>query len=142
MNFTKKGDDGTMANFRNEQAYILAIEVVQDIYRIIGIVPENERSLVDQGVRAINSVILNIAEGFGQIYRGKRVNNLNDALASAMEVMAFLDILLQIGYLNQEEYRSINYKLYRISKRLRDLNNQEIERLVNGEKYTALIGKK
>jgi len=131
-----------MTKFKKEPSYMLAIEVAGEIYRITRNMSENERSLVDQGIRAICSVVLNIAEGYGQIYTGKRINHFNDAHASVMEVMAFLDMAFEWGFITKEEYQLIDLKLQNISKMLKNLRDREITRAAEGEKYTELIGRK
>ncbi|MED0658232.1 four helix bundle protein [Anoxybacillus ayderensis] len=131
-----------MTKFRKEPSYMLTIEVAEEIYRITRNMSENERSLVDQGIRAIGSVVLNIAEGHGQIYTGKRINHFNDAYASVMEVMAFLDIAFKWGFITKEEYQLNDLKLQNISEMLKDLRDREIARAAEGEKYTELIGRK
>ncbi|MED0687609.1 four helix bundle protein [Anoxybacillus ayderensis] len=131
-----------MTKFRKEPSYMLTIEVAEEIYRITRNMSENERSLVDQGIRAIGSVVLNIAEGYGQIYTGKRINHFNDAYASVMEVMAFLDIAFKWGFITKEEYQLNDLKLQNISEMLKDLRDREIARAAEGEKYTELIGRK
>ncbi|THD14652.1 hypothetical protein CI793_14485 [Anoxybacillus ayderensis] len=131
-----------MTQFKKEPSYMLTIEVAEEIYRITRNMSENERSLVDQGIRAICSVVLNIAEGYGQIYTGKRINHFNDAHASVMEVMAFLDIAFKWGFITEEEYQLNDLRLQNISEMLKDLRDREIARAAEGEKYTELIGKK
>lgn len=50
-------------------------------------------SLVDQIRRASNSVLANIAEGYGRRTKADRAQFLTIAIGSANEVIAFLDIV-------------------------------------------------
>ena len=63
--------------------------------------------LKDQIRRAAVSVMSNIAEGFESRTRGMFVNYLGHAKASAGEVRAQAYVALDVGYINQEEFKRL-----------------------------------
>lgn len=63
--------------------------------------------LKDQIRRAAVSVMSNIAEGFESRTRGMFINYLGHAKASAGEVRAQAYVALDVGYINQEEFKRL-----------------------------------
>ena len=72
--------------------------------------------LTSQLWRALNSIVLNIAEGTDRYSRKDFSRFLNNAIGSLNEVVACLDLALQDGYLSRkkhEEFLAIADNLYR-----------------------------
>lgn len=72
--------------------------------------------LTSQLWRALNSIVLNIAEGTDRYSRKDFSRFLNNAIGSLNEVVACLDLALQDGYLSRkkhEEFLVIADNLYR-----------------------------
>ena len=68
----------------------------------------SRKHLRDQLLRAVDSVVLNIAEGAGREPGDSRRNHFRIAAASAAEVMAVLDLVaLPGGAERQEQLRSV-----------------------------------
>ena len=62
---TEKGQRG----FEDLECYQLALQVMQEAYRVAKRLPPEEKyNLVDQMRRAAVSVVLNIAEGYGRYH--------------------------------------------------------------------------
>jgi len=105
--------------FRNFPVYIEARKFRKELKTFSKTkFPKNERfGLTDQLWRALNSVILNIAEGSGKYSDIEFSKFLNIALTSLDEVVACLDAALDDSYIASE-----NHKYW--SKRAEDLNRQ------------------
>lgn len=67
--------------------------------------------LVDQLKRASVSVMNNIAEGFGRISDKEFIRFLGIASSSAHEVKSMSYILLDLEYINNEEFDELNLKI-------------------------------
>ena len=95
-------------NFRDLQVYQKAYEVSLEIHKLSLRFPQYERDeLGSQIRRASKSVAMNIAEGFG------RNDSLADfkrfivmALGSCDEVRVQLDYCKDLGYINEEQYKT------------------------------------
>lgn len=96
--------------------------------------PKDERyALTDQLWRALNSILLNIAEGSSKFSDIEFSKFLNTALTSLDEVAACLDIAFDDGYLSEEEYHfwdneaeSLNKQLSAFSSKVRsDARNKK-----------------
>ena len=78
--------------------------------------PKEERySLYSQLSRALNSVILNIAEGSARNSDKDFSHYLNISLSSINEVVACFDIALSEKYINQAEYDAFTKAAEKIS---------------------------
>ena len=80
--------------------YKLAFDAAMQIHGISKAFPQEEKhSLTDQIRRSSRSVCGNIAEGWRKRrYRGKFVNQLNDAEAEAAETQTWLDFAIECKY--------------------------------------------
>ena len=82
--------------------YKLALELVASVYRLADEVARRDRNLADQMRRAVVSVPLNMQEGlYGR--GGTRIVRFHDAMGSAKETMACLDVSVAARYLKQAE---------------------------------------
>ena len=83
------------------KTYELALDTVRDIARINPIIARNDADLAHQLRRCSMSVPLNINEGMYS--RGKnRGARLTDAMASAKESVACLEVAAAVGYVDAD----------------------------------------
>jgi four helix bundle protein len=81
--------------------------------------PKHERfSLLDQLFRALNSILLNIAEGSHKYSDIEFSKYLNIALTSLSEVVACLDIAYDDGYISQDELKHWTAKCEALHRQL------------------------
>jgi len=101
--------------FERSDAYKLAVGVARWMRRAPW--RPNQRSLQDQGVRAADAVVLNIAEGWSRRGNAGR-NHLRIAAGSAGEALAVLDLVDFAGApARQQELRRIGAMLNRLQRR-------------------------
>ena len=99
----------SIGNFRDLQVYRKALVFNKSMYKIIESFPSYEKNnLSDQLRRASTSVCANIAEGCGSYYYGKEFDRINTAIGSLYECRAFLDIATMLGYIDRQEYRTLD----------------------------------
>ncbi len=77
-----------------------------------------ENYLVSQMQRATLSVVLNLAEGSGKFGGKDRKNFIVIARASLFESVAILDLMKDMLFLDENEFRSLKCKADRLSRRL------------------------
>ena len=108
--------------------YKLAFDAAMQIHGISKAFPKEEKySLTDQIRRSSRSVCGNIAEGWRKRrYRGKFVNQLNDAEAEAAETQTWLDFAIECKYLSTEEGKALRTTYdHIIGKLVRMISNPE-----------------
>lgn len=81
--------------------------------------PEERYTLVDQARRALNSIILNIAEGANRTTDKDRRVYINRAHGSLDEVVSCFDCAVDDGYITQQQRAVILEKASSLAKRLR-----------------------
>jgi len=82
-------------------------------------IPEREKyNLISQIERAINSVILNIAEGSYRKTDKDLAHFLNQSLASLYEFVAALDLLLDSQYIEENEHKSFCDKAEALARQI------------------------
>ncbi|MDD3102207.1 MAG: four helix bundle protein [Patescibacteria group bacterium] len=74
--------------------------------------------LIPQIERAINSIILNIAEGSYRKSDKDFAHFLNQAIASLYEVVACLDLMLDSCYINEEDHSKYLFQLENIARQI------------------------
>ena len=79
--------------------------------------------LIDQIRRALNSLVLNIAEGANRSTDKDTNSFMNRALTSLDEVVAGLDCALDDGYIKAETHELYLTKAENIAKQLRGFSN-------------------
>lgn len=105
-------------NFRTE-----VIQLMKDYF------PKEERFLLtDQIRRALNSMILNIAEGANRSTDKDTNSFMNRALTSLDEVVAGLDCAHDDGYINIETHELYLTKAENIAKQLRGFSNHLLKK--------------
>jgi four helix bundle protein len=78
--------------FRNTELYRLAIEYNREVKRILKETKPG-RSVTDQFTRAVGSIILNIAEGFGRFHKPDKRHYYIMARGSVFECVACSDLV-------------------------------------------------
>ncbi|WP_158961353.1 four helix bundle protein [Myroides fluvii] len=102
-----------------------ARSVTKDIYIVTRNYPNDEKfGLVSQLRRAVSSVTANVAEGMSRATNKDRLHMLNIAYSSAIEVINFLILSLDLGFISEEEYRVLRQKIELITNQLQSLGNK------------------
>lgn len=105
------------------KVYPRAYSLLQGVFKLsLGFPKEEAYSLTDQIRRSSRSVAINIREGFAKRrYHHVFLRHLNDALGSSEETRGWLQIALDCGYINKDEfvdldaqYDSLNGMLYKL----------------------------
>jgi len=106
--------------FRQWDIYKDAREFRIEIYNILKSYPVEERyALVDQTKRALNSIILNIAEGANRATDKELKTYISRAAGSLDEVVACLDCALDSEYINENIHQEFLQKANNLAKRLK-----------------------
>ena len=84
----------------------------------IGLAETVPKSLKDQLIRSSSSVLLNIAEGSGRFTNRYKKNFYVIAKGSAYECVALIDIFLDLGYINELDYKRFYDQFEEIVKML------------------------
>lgn len=91
-------------DFRDLQVWQKGMEIVQLVYNITRLFPQNETYvLVAQARRAAISLPLNIAEGFNRRHRNEYRQHLYVALGSCAELESCVEIAFAQGYIKAPE---------------------------------------
>ena len=87
--------------------YSVAIECCAEVGRVAGVIARHDPPLADQLRRAMASVALNLSEGSGS--QGKLRNaRYHNALGSAREVGAALEVAMAFGYVRELDARLVD----------------------------------
>lgn len=100
-------------------------------------------ALCDQIRRAVTSVPINIAEGFGRFSSKEKSHFLQIAFGSLTEVMCEIELSFDNGYITLEEFNYIEQEIIILTKQLSKLNNSikdngdyNPQRLVQANEHT------
>ena len=90
-------------NFRDLVAWQKGMDLVTEVYKIAAKLPDIEKyALADQIRRAVTSIPLNTAEGFGRRSTGKEFSHfISIAQGSRCEVETQLLIAVSVGYVTE-----------------------------------------
>ena len=92
-----------MYKFEKLRVFHNAMDLLEEIYRIIKLLPRDERfALIDQLKRSSTSVVLNIAEGTGGLGDTEFKSFLRNALKSLYETVAGLKVATKLFSINTE----------------------------------------
>jgi len=113
--------------YENLEVYQLAKELVPLIYKLLEKFPNTEKfGLINQGKRAIISVILNIAEGSSRHTDRDFSGFINRSITSLQEVDTVLKAGIVLKYITDEDYKIVEskieklyFKLIALDKKLR-----------------------
>ena len=106
-------------SFKQLKIWQLAMEIVEDVYKLTKLFPNEERyGLTSQINRCSVSIPSNIAEGAGRGSDNEFKHFLSIALGSAFELETQLILVQRIGFSNEETLLKINDKLSELEKML------------------------
>ena len=89
-------------------AYNKACEVRRVVYRLIKHFPKEEQfALCNQLRRAAVSITSNIAEGVTRYSNKDKVHFLEISYGSLMEVMSQIEVALDEGYINDDDFTNL-----------------------------------
>jgi len=110
--------------YRKLIAYIKACEVRRNVYRLIKKFPKEEQfALCDQLRRAAVSTTSNIAEGMTRYSNKDKVRFLEIAFGSLMEVMSQLEVALDEGYIDSDEFNNMETLIAETARVISGLQN-------------------
>jgi four helix bundle protein len=96
---------GSLFRFRKWPVYQVAKSFREKIRKLAKKLPESERYLLrDQISRSADSICLNIAEGSNKLSDIDFSRYLNNSETSLEEVVCCLDLILEDGYISEEEF--------------------------------------
>jgi|GEM_PF-771464 len=102
-----------------------ARNITKDIYLLTNKFPVEEKyGLVSQLRRAMSSVMANIAEGKARTTNKDKAHMINISYSSAIEVINFLVLSLDLELISAEEYSNLREKLEHITNQLVSLRKK------------------
>ena len=110
--------------FRRLDVYRNAKQLSRLIYELLRKYPAEERfALCSQLRRAVTSIPINIAEGFGRFSSKEKAHFIEIAFGSVTEVLCEIELPLDEGYISQEEFKQVEERLSVIGKQLSGLHS-------------------
>ena len=125
-----------MENFyyRRLEVYQNAKALSHEVCKLIKAFPVDERfGLCDQLRRAVMSIPINIAEGFGRFSSKEKAHFIQIAFGSINEVMCELELSFDEGYISQEQLTDMEPRIISVKKQLAKLHNSVLQ---NGDSIT------
>lgn len=108
--------------YRKLLVYQKSKELVLHIYHDLKQFPSEERyALCDQLRRASISITSNIAEGMSRFSAKEKIHFLEIAYTSLMEVSSQIEISADLGYIDINEFRNLDYLTLEIARMLSGL---------------------
>ena len=126
-------------NFRDLDAWRVAMDLALLIYDLIDVLPPNERfEMASQMRRAALSVPSNIAEGHGTKLRGRYRHHVRIALGSVAELTTCIELGSRLGYWDMRTVDRLNDELVRMAQLLHGVL-RSIRRQIAAEAGTLLL---
>jgi four helix bundle protein len=98
----------TMSNYKDLDAWKVAMQLVKEIYAITSKYPKEELfALTSQTKRAAVSVPSNIAEGIGRQYKKDTTQFLHISRGSLYELETLINVALLVKLINEEQLNDI-----------------------------------
>lgn len=114
-----KSEEIKVKNPKRLKVYEKCMELNKIIYQLIKQYPSEEKYvMVSQTIRSCTSIGANLAEGNGQIFPLKEINFYNNSIGSANELIYWLDVSLQNGYISKQQYNQATELTQEIIKML------------------------
>lgn len=114
-----------MRDFRKYEVWHLAHALVLEVYTFSGSFPKSEVfGLTGQLRRAAFSIPANICEGCGRSTDREFARFLHIALGSSSETEYFLQLVHDLGYLDEEAFHSLHIKVNEIKRKLYHLEQR------------------
>jgi four helix bundle protein len=111
-----------MRNFRDLEVWKFSIILVKKIYLITGKFPNEEKfGLVSQINRCSVSIPSNIAEGCSRSSQKDFSRFLQISLGSSFELETQIEIVKEVGFIDENLYSEIIFELNTIQKRIQSL---------------------
>lgn len=108
--------------FRQLRVYINSKELVKHVYGLLKKFPEEEKyALCNQIRKAVTSIPINIAEGFGRFSSKEKTRFIEISFGSLTETSCELEISYELEYITKEEYEEVEKQIIIISKQLSNL---------------------
>lgn len=105
--------------FEKLNVWVEAKQLVVMVYGLLKKFPIEERfALCDQIRRAVISVPSNIAEGTGRMSVKEQIHFMEIAYGSLMETYCQLQISLELGYITEEDLKTMKEKISVVAKLL------------------------
>lgn len=112
-------------HYRRTVLWHRAMEVTQEVYRVVGRLPREETwGIRAQITRAAVSVACNIAEGWTRESRREKAQFLSIAQGSAAEVETLITLCERLGWFPETETQTLRHKLEEVSRMLTSLRRQ------------------
>ena len=109
--------------FRQLRVYSNSKELVKYVYTLLQKFPVEEKfALCSQIRRAVTSIPINIAEGFGRFSSKEKNRFIEISFGSLTEISCELEISFELGYITKEEYEEAERQMIIISKQLSNLH--------------------
>ena len=113
-----------MFSFQKMKIYQLAKELAIYSYQLTEKYPQNERyAIMNQINRAAVSVPSNIAEGTSRRSNKEKLNFINIAYGSLMELVCQMEISYELKYITKEENDTIIQKTKNLSVKMSNYKN-------------------
>lgn len=119
--------------FRELEVWALAMDLVEEIYRLTAALPDTERyGLSSQTRRSAVSIPANIAEGHNRRLQKPYRNHVNIALGSQAELETLLEIAARLSLLPAEsqvrardQVRRVGQMLHGLHRSLKDQGDED-----------------
>ncbi|MBU3678119.1 MAG: four helix bundle protein [Candidatus Kapabacteria bacterium] len=119
-------------SIRSLRIYGIATDLSDAVSNLVCNWPEfHKRTLGQQIVRAADSISNNIAEGYGRVAIGERLQLYMYAEGSTQETLNCLDRALNRGIIDEELHRKLIQKCKQLSIGIIELANAQMEREPN-----------
>lgn len=114
-----------MNSFRKLNVYVKSKKLVTDVYRLMRKFPKEEQyALCDQLRRAVISIPSNLAEGSGRQSNKDQSHFYTIAYGSLMEVLAQMDIALELEYINKDDFAQLEIEIEELARMLSAMSIQ------------------
>lgn len=120
--------------FRNWKIYLDARSLRKEVNQILKRFPQEEKfALVDQMKRALNSILLNLAEGSSKSSDKETCLYINRAHCSLDEVVSCFDCCLDDNYISSDLHYELIIKAENLAKQLNSFSGY-LKRIFQKEK--------
>jgi len=119
-------------SYRKLNVYQCSMTLVKEVYSLLKLYPQHEQyAICDQMRRSSVSVPSNIAEGTSKTSPKEQYHFLEIAYGSLMELMCQLEISHDLAYITQEQFNSLEEKVFTIFKMLSSMQTTLRSRIQN-----------
>ena len=119
-------------SYRKLNVYQCSMTLVKEVYSLLKQYPQHEQyAICDQMRRSSVSVPSNIAEGTSKTSPKEQYRFLEIAYGSLMELMCQLEISHDLTYITQEQFNSLEEKVFTIFKMLSSMQTTLRSRIQN-----------